>query len=250
MEGAFHTTLLRLWSFLALAVFVALFFLPAPYGRHRRQGWGPTVHATWGWVWMELAAVLTMPVLFLMSDRRDPISWCWLILWEVHYLHRTFVFPFRRSRPTHRTPWAVVAMGATFNLVNGYLIGRHLFTLGTEYPPSWWARWPFLIGFSLFLGGMALNIDSDRRLLKLSESVGGYAIPDGGAFRWISCPNYLGEIIEWAGWALATLSPAGLVFAWWTLANLAPRAWTHHLWYRDRFPDYPAERRALLPYVW
>jgi len=47
-----YGSLLWLWSALALAVFVGLFFLTAPYGRHARGGWGPTVDSTWagcGW---------------------------------------------------------------------------------------------------------------------------------------------------------------------------------------------------------
>ena len=48
---------------------------------------------------------------------------------------------------------------------------------------------------------------------------------------------------------LATWSVAGLAFALYTAANLAPRAVANHAWYRERFPDYPARRRALVPYV-
>ena len=55
------------------------------------------------------------------------------------------------------------------------------------------------------------------------------------------------EIVEWLGWALLTWSPAGLAFAAWTMANLVPRARAHHRWYRERFPDYPARRKALVP---
>ena len=71
----------------------------------------------------------------------------------------------------------------------------------------------------------------------------------GGAFELVSCPNYLGEILEWCGWALATWSWPGLAFALYTIANLAPRAVTHHRWYRETFPDYPPKRRALVPYL-
>jgi len=78
----------------------------------------------------------------------------------------------------------------------------------------------------------------------------GYRIPQGGLYRWISCLNYFGEIIEWAGWAIATWSLPGLAFAVWTFANLAPRARAHHAWYHQHFPEYPRERRALLPGIW
>ena len=69
-------------------------------------------------------------------------------------------------------------------------------------------------------------------------------------YRWISCPNYFGEIIEWIGWAIATWSLAGLAFALWTAANLVPRAYSHHQWYRESFTDYPPERKALVPRLW
>jgi len=66
-----------------------------------------------------------------------------------------------------------------------------------------------------------------------------YKIPQTGFYRWISCPNYLGEIVVWSGWALATWSLPGLAFAVWTVANLAPRARSNHRWYQDNFSDYP-----------
>ena len=77
----------------------------------------------------------------------------------------------------------------------------------------------------------------------------GYRIPHGGAFELVTAPNYLGEIIEWTGWAIASWSPAGLAFAVYTVANLAPRAVSHHRWCRERFPEYPARRKALVPFL-
>ena len=38
--------------------------------------------------------------------------------------------------------------------------------------------------------------------------------------KYISAPNYFGEIVEWIGWAILTWSISGLVFALWTIANL------------------------------
>ena len=49
-------------------------------------------------------------------------------------------------------------------------------------------------------------------------------VPHGPLFRLVSCPNYFGEIVDWSGFALATWSPGGLLFALWTAANLVPRA--------------------------
>ena len=68
-------------------------------------------------------------------------------------------------------------------------------------------------------------------------------------FRWISCPNYFGEILEWSGWALASWTLAGVAFAIFTFANLAPRARAHHQWYQQYFLDYPQNRKALIPKI-
>lgn len=78
----------------------------------------------------------------------------------------------------------------------------------------------------------------------------GYQLPYGGLYKLVSCPNYLGETIEWTGYAITTGSWAGSAFALYTFANLAPRAQQHHQWYKQRFADYPAGRKAYIPYFW
>lgn len=147
-------------------------------------------------------------------------------------------------------PFAIVGMAFFFNLVNGSLQGWYLFHAGPGRDASWFADPRFVIGLALFAGGYGLNLHSDATLRRLrTPGDTRYHIPRGGGFDLVSSPNYLGEIIEWGGWALLTWTPAGLVFFVWTIANLAPRAWSHHRWYRQEFPDYPAERRALVPWV-
>jgi protein-S-isoprenylcysteine O-methyltransferase Ste14 len=103
----------------------------------------------------------------------------------------------------------------------------------------------------MFLIGFSINFQSDsilRNLRKPGET--GYKIPRGGFFRFISAPNYFGEMVEWTGWAIATWSMGGAVFAIWTFANLFPRALSNHRWYRESFGDqYPKERRAVIPFL-
>jgi protein-S-isoprenylcysteine O-methyltransferase Ste14 len=147
-------------------------------------------------------------------------------------------------------PIAVAAMGLLFNVANGALQGTSLFLTEPACSTAWLGDPRFLGGAALFLGGMAVNWSADARLRHLRRpGAADYAIPRGGLFELVSCPNYLGELVEWAGWAIATWSPAGLAFAVWTAANLVPRALAHHRWYRDRFPDYPPRRRAILPFL-
>jgi protein-S-isoprenylcysteine O-methyltransferase Ste14 len=87
------------------------------------------------------------------------------------------------------------------------------------------------------------------RSLRKPEENSGYKIPRGGFYSVVSCPNYFGEIMEWIGWAILTWSLAGLTFAFWTTANLLPRAISHHKWYKEQFEDYPEKRKALIPFL-
>jgi protein-S-isoprenylcysteine O-methyltransferase Ste14 len=167
----------------------------------------------------------------------------------VHYGYRAFVYPML-LRPGTRMPLSVLLLGVAFNVLNSFVNARWLAHLGS-YPVGWFADPRFLVGVLLFAGGLVLNVVSDRGLRRLrGAGDGGYRVPRGGPFEWVSCPNYLGEIVEWTGWALATWSLAGLAFALYTVANLAPRALAHHHWYRRHFPDYPPRRRALVPFIW
>lgn len=250
-ETTFFHGLLYVFFGLAALVFPALFFVAAPYGRHRREGWGPTLDDTLGWVLMEAPSAIGFAACFALGDRRaSPVAIAFLLFWEAHYINRAFIFPFRRSGAVRRMPVVVALMAVVFNLMNAYLNGRWLNTLSPDYPPGWLTDPRFLVGATMFVAGYLVNLQSDailRRLRAPGES--GYKIPTGGLYRWVSSPNYLGEIIEWTGFAVATWSLPGLAFALWTAANLAPRALDHHRWYRQKFPDYPEERRALIPYL-
>ena len=244
------------WGFVAYAAlaFVSLQFVSAPYGRHLRDGWGPTINATLGWVVMEAPSPIVFAVCWWLGDparRFSATGLAFLVLWQGHYLYRTFVFPFLRRGGQREMPLSIVAMSIIFNLANAYLNARWIYTMGPERPATWLADPRFVIGVALFVAGSLINRQSDRILFALRKpGGGGYAIPYGGLFRFVSCPNYLGELIEWSGWALCTMSPAGLAFALASAANLVPRARTHHRWYRETFPDYPKERTAIVPYLY
>ena len=235
----------------AAFAFLVLLRVPAPYGRHTRPGWGPTVGSRLGWILMEVPAALGFLVFFLMGRPEVGVVWVFLVLWQVHYVYRGFIFPLRLKTAGKRTPILIVVMGIGFNLLNSYLNGRFLGASGDLYPSRWLADPRFVAGIGLFVLGLWINLRADHSLIRLrADGGGGYRMPRGGLYRWISCPNYLGEILEWCGWAIATWSVPGLVFAIWTVANLLPRARAHHRWYGETFPDYPRRRKALIPFVY
>jgi protein-S-isoprenylcysteine O-methyltransferase Ste14 len=219
-------------------VLLSLLKVTAPYGRHFEGGWGPVLPNRRAWFWMEIPAVLVIG--------KQLAAWVPLLFWQLHYLYRTFVFP-ALMRPSDKTfPALLVVFAIAFNTLNGYNNAAALLqgaqaneTLSTAH---FWA------GLTVFLAGFATHVWSDtiiRRLRKPGDT--GYRVPEGGLFRWVSSPHYLGEIVQWIGWAVMTWSLAGLAFALFTFCNLAPRAVSNHAWYRRRFPDYPRQRRVLVP---
>ena len=246
-----------MYSALLIAEFVlaaltaaGLKFVVAPYGRHTRGGWGPTIPAKAGWVIMESPASLVFLAFYLTGDHRaELVPLVLLGLWQLHYVQRAFVYPFLMRGGT-RMPVAIAAMAIAFNVLNAYVNALWISQIG-HYADGWLTDPRFLGGTVLFLGGMSVNLRSDQILRNLrGPGESGYKVPYGGAYRWVSSPNYFGEIVEWLGWALAAWSLAGLAFAVYTMANLVPRALANHGWYRERFPDYPPERKAIIPLVW
>jgi len=247
---------LYLQGLVALAIagaasFLVLLFVPAPYGRHARSGFGPGLPPRLAWVVQELPAPLVFAVVFFAGEhagRRVPLLL--LGLWQLHYLQRTFVFPLLMRVGARRTPLLTVVLAFVFNCVNGALNGYAITHGALRHTDAWLADPRFAAGAAVFLAGFAINLHADavlRRLRRPGET--GYRIPAGGLYRFVSCPNYLGEILEWCGFALAAWTWAAAVFAFFTIANLLPRALAHHRWYHETFPDYPPGRKALVPGV-
>jgi protein-S-isoprenylcysteine O-methyltransferase Ste14 len=237
---------------LAVVTFVALLYISAPYGRHKRRGWGPSLSNRLGWFLMESPSVLIFGILFYIGGVPKTLpSMIFFGLWQAHYIQRAFIYPFMIADGRKLMPVAIMLVAFLFNIGNAYINGRYLFSLSGGYPETWMSSPRMLVGLTLFISGYIINRWADRILQSLRKpGETKYKIPYGGLYRWISCPNYFGEIIEWTGWAIATWSLPGLAFALWTFANLAPRARAHHAWYHKHFPDYPGERKALIPGVW
>jgi hypothetical protein len=237
------------WSLLALTLFPVQFFVTAPYGRHARTDWGPSISNRLGWCLMELVSLVVFAGLFLAgpAEKTAPM-WVFFALWTAHYVNRSLIFPWRTHTAGKRIPLAIVGSAAAFNIVNAGLNGLYLGWAGASYPTAWLLDPRFIAGLALFAAGAAINIASDNRLIGLrTGGERGYTIPRGGLFEWVSCPNLMGEIVQWWGFALMCWNLPALSFAIWTAANLIPRAVSHHRWYHRTFPDYPPTRRAVIP---
>ena len=236
-----------IWIAVAAVTFVSLFRTTAPYGRHGRSGWGPRLPARWAWLLMESPALWWTGGLIWLAGVGGPALGL-AALWLAHYTYRVLIYPLRLRRSSHPYPVVIAGMAFAFQLISGLLIASRLASPWGGYPSSWWLDPRFLVGVAIMLVGVGINHRADTILRQLSRiSPDNYQIPHGFLYRWVSSPNYLGEIIEWIGWAIASWSLAGAAFAVWTFANLVPRAVAHHRWYQQHFDDYPAQRRAVLP---
>jgi len=239
------------WIALALIIFVVLNFITAPYGRHTKSGWGPLIDNKLGWFIMEFFVLLVL-FYFVFSgvNKQSLVNWIILGLFSIHYIHRSIIFPLRIKTWGKKMPVSIVAMGVFFNLVNGFLIGYYLGNFNV-YSTQWLQSPQFISGCILFMIGAIINLQSDNILIALRKpGETGYQIPYGGLFRYISCPNLFGEVVEWLGFAILSWNLPGFAFFIWSFANLVPRAVAHHNWYLEKFKDYPKERKAVIPFLW
>ncbi|MGI6394446.1 MAG: DUF1295 domain-containing protein [bacterium] len=235
----------------AAFVFVTLYFVTAGYGRHSGKKWGPAINPRVGWMVME-SPVVFIPLYFLFVGKASVVPVVILSVWMIHYLQRTFVYPFL-IKGEENMPLLIVLFSLMFNSMNGFLNGYYLFELPhPNYTISWFYDPRFIVGTLIFFAGMVINIHSDHVVRVLRAEKGpGYHLPVKGMHRFVASPNYLGEIMEWTGYAILTWSLPGLAFMVFTMANLVPRAHRHRKWYKENFGEkYPASRKRVFPFIY
>lgn len=243
-------------ALVGLVIFVTLYHVNAGYGKMRTEKWGPTISNKVGWCMMEVPVFLIMLYFYGLSEvRTDVPYYVFFIFFEIHYFQRSFIFPFLMKGES-QMPIVIMALSMLWNVLNGYIQGFWLFYLAPKYgmySPHWIHSWQFIAGAVLFFTGMIINIHSDyviRHLRKPGDTK--HYLPKKGMYRFVTSANYLGEIIEWGGWALLTWSWAGAVFFWFTCCNLIPRANAIYLKYEQEFADEFDRKRLkrIFPFIY
>jgi 3-oxo-5-alpha-steroid 4-dehydrogenase 1 len=244
-------TLVYAWIAIAVILFPIQLFITAPYGRHSKTSWGPMISNRLGWFFMEIPALIVFLAFAATSKAfSNNVVMVIILAWVLHYFHRAVIFPLRIRTKGKKMPVLIAVFAFTFNLMNGFINGYWFGHLSEGYDTSWFMDPRFIIGIIMFGTGYFINQYHDRILIKLRKSIKtGYAIPQTGLFKYISCPNFFGEMVEWAGFAVMTWCLPSLSFFVWTFANLVPRAIDHHKWYRKTFSDYPHNRKAIIPFI-
>ena len=239
---------------LAVITYLGQAFKPAPYGKHDNTKSSKCrvpqriAHVGADGV---LGVIGFSLIYFLLGKHFDEVEnivmYC---LFELHYLHRGFIHPLI-TRYSDKTVPLLIPLGtflpnALYFFINADWIGSAHYDCGYYYDPR------FVIGIILFVAGYVINRVSDWKLRSLRSKSGeqGYQIPHGLLFNFVTCPNYLGEMIEWGGWTILTWSLAGLVWWLFTCATFVARSRHNLQWYREHFNDYPQKRKALIPFLY
>lgn len=240
---------------LAAVVFVSLYFVTAGYGQFRTRSWGWSIGNKTAWMLMEAPVFIVMFLIWYALPQRWALPQLVLFgLFELHYFQRSFVFPWLITGRS-RMPVAIMLMGVLFNVINGVLQGGGLYWYPNpdfQEGASYLLRWNAVAGILLFLAGMAVNLHSDhviRHLRKPGDTR--HYLPSRGMYRYVTSANYLGEIVEWTGFAIAAATPAAWVFPIWTAANLVPRAHAIYNRYREEFGSRAlGKRKRIIPFIY
>ena len=246
-----------IWGMTAMAVvvFISLYFVKAGYGQFRTRQWGWSINNKVAWTLMEAPVFLVMLYIWSQADAKYHVPELILfLLFELHYFQRSFVFPWLMTGRS-KMPVAIMLMGVTFNVINGIMQGGGLywfpnpdFAEGAQYL----TRWNAIMGIALFVVGLAVNWHSDhviRHLRKPGDT--NHYLPQRGMYRYVTSANYLGELMEWIGFALAAATPVAWVFPLWTAANLVPRAHAIHIKYRQEFGNEAVgNRKRIIPFIY
>lgn len=247
------TLLLIIMAAIAAIVFVTLYFVEAGYGMLFNKKWGHPIPNKIAWICMEAPVFLVMLILWAGSERQfETVPLLFFLFFELHYFQRAFVFPLL-IKGKSKMPAGIMTMGIVFNLLNGYIQGMWIFYLSPAdmYTVQWLTTPQFIIGTLLFFTGMWINWQSDyivRHLRKPGDT--NHYLPKGGMFNYVTSANYFGELTEWCGFAILTWSASGALFAWWTFANLVPRANTIWHKYKAMFGPEVGRRKRIIPFIY
>ena len=253
MTIEYCTWFLIVMAVIAGIVFVALYFVEAGYGMLFDKKWGFPISNKVAWVCMEAPVFIVMFALWYGSERRfELVPLLLFLLFELHYFQRSFIFPLLMKGKS-KMPVGIMWMGIVFNILNGYMQGEWIFYLAPQdlYTEAWLRSPQFVVGTLLFFVGMGINWHSDyiiRHLRKPGDT--NHYLPKGGMFDYVTSANYFGEIVEWCGFAVLTWSASGAVFAWWTIANLVPRANAIYHKYKAMFGDELGNRKRVFPFIY
>lgn len=160
----------------------------------------------------------------------------------VHFGKRCLEVLFLHKYSGPIDPLTTLAIASFYTLVAGFI--------------SFLNNWPlaaadnlFWLGLLLFAFGEVANFGHHKILADLRRDTHGYVIPRGGWFEYVACPHYFFEIVAWVGILLLSRHLFALVALVGMAGYLLARSRKTLAWYRQKFPNFPKNRKALIPFL-
>ncbi|XP_055708863.1 polyprenol reductase-like [Phlebotomus papatasi] len=104
---------------------------------------------------------------------------------------------------------------------------------------AWWHQWRSNVILARLRTDSNGNVVTEKHLM-----------PTGGFFEIISSPHMMFECLIYL--SLIPMLPGNalwLLICAWVIANQTQVAHLTHIWYKETFPKYPKQRRAIIPWV-
>jgi 3-oxo-5-alpha-steroid 4-dehydrogenase 1 len=221
-----------------------------PYSKFRS---GASINSRLGWFVAYLVPLLVYVGLQMAAGNpRSPYHWALLAGMVFHFGKRCLesLFLHKYSKPTGAVAYLLIIWAYSTMVLAGGWFQTHDVTPAQGWAPG--LRPQLYAGAAIFLCGQAINFYHHLLLARLRPAGAagqGYRVPRGGLFQWVACPHYLGEIVSWVGYAVMSGLPPAWGNAIVIVVYLGARSRSTLRWYRDNLPDWPARRRALIPFL-
>lgn len=274
-------TQIGIFVIITISAFVQL-YVKVEYGKLTSQNSQFLLSSRFSWIIQEIPNLVVSGYFvyeYISKSEMNIVNIVVISCFILHYIHRTLIFPFFIENTYSFTILPVVS-AFVFTSINSFLQCRSVL-LFSEYSENYLTNIDFIVGLSVFILGMIINIyhdysmilqrkshlskikekdkkqdNQDDNLSKISLNTNKtnipdkYILPHGGLFEFIDCPNYFGEFIEWLGFGIMSRTISGYLFAYTTFAVLFTRALSYHDWYKNKFKEkYPLNRKAFIPYI-
>ncbi|KAI0436913.1 3-oxo-5-alpha-steroid 4-dehydrogenase-domain-containing protein [Xylaria telfairii] len=205
-------------------------------------------------VYPYLKGIVPVPNPTAASGALTSVQQAAFVMIMAHFVKRELEVLFVHKFSANTMPAAFIVRNSFFYWVFAGLLGA----LEIYAPFSLAARAePFLsqpsdvLGLALYVVGELCNANVHWYLSTLRKpGETARKIPNGLGFSLVTCPNYMFEIIAWAGIILITRSPSLVVFITIGSYFMYIWAWGKEKAYRKQFGDkYKKKRSVMLPYL-
>jgi len=170
------------------------------------------------------------------------VQWVVFGLVVLHFVKRTLEVLFVHNYSGYIQPFTFVVIVFTYSLIAGTISALNAQAL--EKMDAL-----FYAGITLFVVGEVGSFYHHKLLADLRKVVSGYSLPRGGWFEYATCPHYFFELLAWLGIVLVSRHLFSLLAFIAMFGYLTTRSIKTRQWYRQRFADYPATRKYMIPFI-